>query len=257
MQWVIEEFLNRNDNGLRMERALNELNVDYMLVNLDNGLRVIDKETRSPLENSQSTLEKFMEKETIIYGSKRMENLVYEYNIYPGMYKNESFEYDEFVSELGNLMLNDDMEIGLMKDLKVTEVSFIRPVENSKLFTGQVVDRETFSELQSVHYKSTERIMISPIKEIDKEYRVFVVDGKCVTGSSYVINGIYNADEAINDDIVNFVEQVHSRFPISKAYVIDIAKVGNDYKVIEYNNINTSGLYGGDEFKLVKAIECL
>lgn len=45
-----------------------------------------------------------------------------------------------------------------------------------------------------------------------------------------------------------------NQFPLAQAFVIDIAETNNGFKVIEYNNMNTSGLYDCDEILLVQAI---
>lgn len=258
MKWIIEEFWNINNNSLRIESALRRLNIDYLIVNLSSGIRVIDKKSRVPLDNSDEIIEKFCkDEEVIVYGSKKMEDLVYRLRIYPGMYKNDSFEYDYFVERLGNKMLNHDLKIGTIDELEITAETFIRPVDNSKLFTGQVVDEDSFGRLKVAHKGAKDPIMISSIKDILKEYRVFVVNGKVTAGSSYVINGKYNIERHLNEEVIDFVESIHKEFPISKAYVIDIAETNIGYKVIEYNNINTSGLYGGDELKIVQAIQSL
>lgn len=45
-----------------------------------------------------------------------------------------------------------------------------------------------------------------------------------------------------------------SKFP-EKCFVIDVAKVDNNYKIVELNGLNSAGFYNIDLYKLVFDIE--
>ena len=93
------------------------------------------------------------------------------------------------------------------------------------------------------------KMIISSVKEIIAEYRIIVVDGKAITGSSYDCLTIPP------DDVMDTASIVADIWNPIDVYVVDIAKTSTGSKVIEYNQFSTSAIYACDQKKIVDAIE--
>lgn len=263
MRWLVQEFLNNSSNMFRIMKALDSLGTDYLLIKLDscNRLKVLDKETRVPLDDSNEILNRFISNEKVmVYGSKAFVEVTKEMNLEPGSFTNKNFEFDVFRNHLGNELLNDDFIIGELLDLEpIDEKFFIRPTGNTKLFSGMVITKEEFFSWQTNERRENspyigESLMICTIKEIEAEYRFFVVNQEIITYSSYKVGNNIDTSKIPSKDLIIYTQDMIDKFPLSKAFVIDVAETNSGYKVVEYNNINTSGLYGCDEISLVKKI---
>lgn len=266
MKWLVQEFLNNSSNIVRISKALEECAVEYLLirVNKNHSLSVIDKEEKIPLANSNQIIQTFIFKEKImIYGSKTFANIAKNMGLEPGSFSNENFEYEVFRRELGDELLNNEIIIGELSTLyPIAEEFFIRPTGNTKLFTGMIVNKRDFLVWQERENREDspyigQNLMIAPIQKIKVEYRFFVVNQLVITGSSYKVGDRQDCSLKPSTKIVSYVLRIVDKFPLAKAFVIDIAETENGLKVLEYNNINTSGLYGCDEVALVSAINQL
>ncbi|MBE7114350.1 DUF4343 domain-containing protein [Bacillus paranthracis] len=263
MRWLVQEFLNKGENSVRMAKALDECNTEYLLVKIeeDNTLTVLDKETKVPVEGSDGVLNNFTNGHmVVVYGSKTLSDIAKTMGLYPGTFHNENFEFDVFRGWLGNELVNHDFVCGELQELTpIADKFFIRPTGNTKLFTGQVVTREEFLDWQERENREGspyegQRLMMSPVRELLSEYRFFVVNQRVITGSSYQVNGKPDVTKPISGSLLNYVEGRVFEFWVADSYVIDVAETPDGFKVVEYNNTNTSGLYGCDEVAIVQAI---
>jgi glutathione synthase/RimK-type ligase-like ATP-grasp enzyme len=105
-------------------------------------------------------------------------------------------------------------------------------------------------------------IMMSSTKKILAEYRMFIVDGKIVSGSVYKqgtmgishlnkLNAVLSPDESV----ISITQRMIDKWQPAEAFVIDIAKTDDGLKVIEINNFNSSGFYSCDVYKIINSIE--
>lgn len=267
MKWLVQEFLNNNSsNIIRISNALDTCFVDYLLVrvNKDHSLSVIDKVKKIPLDKSEEIIQSFIFNEQVmIYGSKAFSKIAKDMKLKPGSFINDRFEFDVFQRELGNELLNNEIVIGELSTLNpLGEEFFIRPSGNTKLFNGMTVTRKDFLDWQERENREGspyigQSLMIAPLQRIAAEYRFFVVNQKVITGSSYKVGDKFDCSLKPSAAIMRYTEQIVDKFPLAKAFVIDIAETEKGLKVVEYNNINTSGLYGCDEVAIVRAINAL
>lgn len=266
MKWLVQEILNETTNILRVIKALDACSTQYLLLRLnkDNTLTVIDIESKIPLDNSDKILKEFINNEKVmVYGSKEFAKIADNMKLNPGSFANENFEFEVLHKELGVELLNNNFIIGELSSLQPTaENFFIRPTGNTKLFTGMVVSKKDFLEWQKRETRegspyTGQTLMISPLSTIRAEYRFFVVGQKIVTASSYKIGERQDISIKPSNEIIKYADKIVEKFPLSEAYVLDIAETDEGLRVIEYNNINTSGLYGCDEVAFVKAINAL
>lgn len=263
MKWMIQEFLNHNESVERMREALVRCNQEHLLVRLngDDSLTVLDAESRLPIDDSDIILDEFFSNGQITwYGSKRLDSVLRRLQVKPGSFTNENFDMAVIREEMGEELLNSDFLIGELHELEPEwDAFFIRPTGNTKLFGGMVVTKEEFHEWQERENHSDsayhgQLLMISELQEIEAEYRFFVVDGKVVTGSSYRVDGQLNTNVAPPDAVVTYAQRMVERFALADAFVIDVAETKRGLRVVEYNNLNTAGLYQCDEVAIVSAL---
>lgn len=266
MKWLIQEMLNNSENVERMRKAVENEHEEYLFVKIepDESLTVLDSKTRLPLQNSKNVLTTFLSSGNIIgYGSKKLDQIMRQLGVYPGSFSNPNFEMDRLRDEIGNELLNEGYQVGELHELEPKwERFFIRPTGNTKLFGGMTVTNAEFREWKKRESHPTspyigQSLMVSELKEIEAEYRFFVVNGSVITGSSYIVNGQRDITKKPPAEIVSYAQHMVNRFSLSTAFVIDIAKVKNGMKIVEYNNFNTSGLYHCNEIEIVRAIRLL
>lgn len=261
MKWLIQEFLNQNENVERMRKALELQGTDYLLVRLnkDASLTVLDIETRLPLDDTEDVLWEFLHDGSITgYGSKSFDKALRQLQIEPGSFSNEEFEMEEIQKRVGDELLNQEFIIGELQELHPTwKHFFIRPTGNTKLFGGMTVTQKEFQEWKErENHKDSpyigQTLMISETKEISGEYRFFVIGTKVVTGSSYRVDGELNTSLFPSNDVWNYAQKMVDRFRIADVFVIDVAETNEGLCIVEYNNFNTSGLYACDENLIVR-----
>jgi len=183
----------------------------------------------------------------------------------PGAFINENFEFSKWVQGWGkDNLLNGEAIEGNIKDIKVPiewNKLFARPSEDTKFFSGQVFERDNFvfwldkiicAEDDS---DADTSIIIAPLAEIDCEYRLFVVDGKIVTGSLYKSKDRVLYSQFIEKEALDFANKMLSVWQPDRAFAFDIALTPKGAKIIEVNNINSSGFYSANIPDLVDAIE--
>lgn len=195
----------------------------------------------------------------IPYGSCRFIELAYELG-WKGLSFNENFNYKSCI-ENRNDMLNDDyifkiaQAIDFLNSAKNQEF-FIRPSNDLKYFSGQVMlGSEAWDFLtdalaceSSGTYKLDESmdIVISYPKNIQMEWRYFIIDRKIVSGSIYRQHGQLILSEEKDPDVLKEAQTFADRWLPSDCVVMDLALVDGELKVIEFNCINGSGFYDHD-----------
>ena len=142
---------------------------------------------------------------------------------------------------------------------------FVRPITDSKYFSGRVFDAQEFANWQAAicapdakpigSLSAETEIQISPLVQIYAEYRFWVVQGAIVTQSLYKrgTQVIYSAD--VDERVSHFVRQRIQEWAPHQAFVIDACDCEHGLKIVEINTINSSGFYAADVQRLVLALE--
>ena len=264
MKWLIQEFLNHNASVETMMEGLESEGRDFLFVRLnkDDSITVLDKKSRVPLDDGEEIFNAFIESGCVIgYGSKRFDATLRRMNVHPGSFMNERFEMSYIRERVGDELLNPEFLVGELQDLNPEwETFFIRPTGGTKLFGGMVVSRSDFQEWQDRenHTGSNYReqtLMMAPLKDIEAEYRFFVVDGKVVTGSSYRVAGKLDITHVPPVEVARHAQAMVDKFQIAQAFVIDIAETNEGMKIVEYNCFNTAGLYRCSPRDIIRAVE--
>lgn len=229
-------------------------------------------------------IEDFLKKKFIIddilifHGSLQHGRGVARTSYYPGIYLTlENYECYKYYGYFGYLLLNYDyLMMGLNDVLRQkdfifetfgTDKIFIRPSNGYKSFPGQILPKENFEFELDVLKKSyggldlDQLVLVSPIQEIDEEYRFIVVDGKVVSGSLYMDKNNRKSWSAYYDRLCEdkkafeFAEQLVKLYQPDKAYTLDVCKLpSGEYKMLEVNSFCCGSMYGNDYEKVVNAV---
>jgi len=175
------------------------------------------------------------------------------------------FDHDTFTYEAAlknrSDMLNDNVitakeAVEFLRTRPTNEDWFIRPSQDLKHFSGQVIGAkecvdwfgDAMRSDMSGTYKIDDDLMVvlSRPKNIQAEWRWFVVGGKVVSGSLYRAHG--QMRQEANTDLAVHVEaqKMADKWLPSPCCVMDLALVDGEMMVIEFNCINSSGFYAND-----------
>lgn len=270
MHWVLEKGL--EDFGYQcLIQALKRLDIPHTIVKVVPAQDILlpeDFDTFSTeITNEHNVV---IDAEKIFpFGTMGLSRIAVERNWKPGSLFNEEFTFENWSQGFGlENLLNSESKV-----LKVSDslddyphdVFFIRPCEDDKAFSGTVVSKEDFLKWQKTIIEIDDqrsklnkdtRITVAPYKQIKTEARMFVFDGKVVTGSYYKFGAKVRYEEVKDDDpVIDYTNKVVEHYQPAKAFVVDIALTEDGYKVIEINNINSVGLYHANVYKFIEATE--
>lgn len=204
---------------------------------------------------------------TFFYGSTTLiHNVQHQLNPRGVFFNPQAFTIESALKNLGDRLLGCDGEITTMaefasRDLLGTEW-FIRPNNDDKSFCGRVIPfdefkewNEKFQKFDNVTLNEETKILVSPPKIIQREWRNFIVDGYVVASSLYKEYGVLRKSrQQVPIEMISFVQECIGRFQPSDLFVIDVAMVADQFRVIECNCINSSGFYDVDKKLLFAAI---
>ena len=143
------------------------------------------------------------------------------------------------------------------------EEYFIRPSLDDKQFSGTVMKPkeiiEWFKSMMesgpgSYYMHPDTDIVISVPKNIQAEWRWFIVDGKIISGSMYRAHGQMQLKHETDPQVVKEAQLLADIWLPCDCVVMDTALVGDEVKVLEFNNINSSGFYDHDISAVFDAI---
>lgn len=206
------------------------------------GVKVINMLSTGKVENiNQLTLEKL--KESISYDFSNFDQKVYSKLDLPLL--NNSAVYEKFES-LKNKIFDRDM--------------FIKPSSDLKCFTAGILKAGTNIEdyILSTHYQKgykDETILLDEVKSPGTEFRFVCFGNEAIAGSSYLKDGKLKLDEKVDKELLSIASEFAKLYNPSDIFVMDLAKKGNDFKIVEYNCWNASGLYNIDMVKLFEQVE--
>jgi hypothetical protein len=139
---------------------------------------------------------------------------------------------------------------------------FIRPNADTKTFSGRVM---SFSQIKAwgeqivgsndIELSLESLVFVSSPKKIDKEWRNFIVDGKVISSSRYLVGGELNVSpNDIPSDMIDFVHDRCQEFTPHQIFVMDVSLFEKKYYILECNCFNGTGFYANDISKIIKAI---
>ncbi|MFZ6712910.1 ATP-grasp domain-containing protein [Undibacterium sp. TC9W] len=247
MHWVIQRRIFKPGNYDLLIQALDSLEVAYTSVTIKPGTYDLEPDVN-------------LTGKVYVCGAIKLARIANERGWLPGSLLNENFNFNVWQQHLGSELLNHAVGTGKLADIDTTRYKqfFIRPMEDNKAFDGTVIDNEMLADWRSDPAKNNLLkldVMVSPVKDIYREYRLFVVNGRVVTGSLYKMAGRPQVSADLDDEVLMYAQTIISKWTPAQAFVMDVCLSEDSYKVIEFNNINSSGFYASDVLKYVDAIQ--
>lgn len=259
MYWILQENLHNERAFKELISQLERQETQYQLVKVIPfvGEIVPDVEVEGPV---------------FVIGATSMSRVAKRKGWLPG-YIDENLDYRKLMYNYGDHMLNAKGLILPFGDIVPGNIGMdrfhLRPIVDSKSFTGTVFDIDEFIEWQAkvkainedensmTSLKYNDLVVASPLATIHAEYRFYVVDGKVITGSLYKQgNTVYYASD-IDDSVYDFAQRIVNTWAPNRAFALDIADTPDGYKVIEINSINSAGFYACDMGKFVNAVNSM
>lgn len=255
LKWVIQKNLIKTKVLQDFRDAFNQLDIDHEEV------EVIPFSNELPL----ITPSQF----NIFYGSTTlMLNAYTNQNYKLGVFYNpDKFSVSAYLKEWGKKMLNSDGQTLPFKEFITTLVStkpawFLRPNADDKSFAGMIMQTEDIIEwynkvltIDNPKLNENTLIFVSETKSIYKEWRNFIVDGKVIDSSRYMLNGeLRISKEDCPNEMIDFVNHSASIYSPHDIFVMDVAQTSEGFKIIECNCFNGTGFYGHNIKTIVGSI---
>lgn len=206
----------------------------------------------------------------IPYGSTSLTNIGYAKYNWSGLhfslatfnYEAADFNRDDMLN--ANSVMRLDAAIEFLSWQHKDDVWFVRPSEDLKQFTGTIVSskegHDWFKDMMecatSGTYKLepyTKVVVARPIN-IDAEVRCFVVGGKVVSASTYRVAGELQTNRISDLNEIELYQNLADVWLPNPCCVMDIAYIGDELKVIEFNCINSSGFYSCNKKSIFDAL---
>lgn len=256
MHWIIQNNIYNEEGFHSLISTLETLGLPYSIHRCIPFVGTLDPEPQPTQDR------------VIVMGSYTLAREAIKRGWNPGVFLNGNFNYSLQELNWGNLMINSDHEIHCFAQVPPQEQPFfIRPTLDSKSFTGEVMDWPSFVEWRDRVLKLTPEdnpmikwdteVLISSVKEIFAEYRIWIVDKKAVAWSQYKIGTrkLKNYIPDVDPRIREFAEKAAEIWSPHRAYVMDIFETENGLFIGEVNNLNSAGFYAANMGKLIMALE--
>ena len=273
MLWVIQNNLFNEAGYARFVEALERLGLEYITVKpVPFTNKLLPHDFDSATQDFEDTEEPFIDpnQKIMAFGATSLTRISQSKGWIPGTYLNDNFDFEVWRDGFGaDNVLNSDAVIGPVHSIANVhnhDHVFVRPTLDTKAIAGTVMSKYDFEDwyLQVgqieeepflVLHKNTEMI-VSSVKEIYSECRLFVVNGNVVTASMYKFGNTVRGDADVDDRFIRFVQKLTMGvWTPADAFVIDVADTPDGLKVIEINNINSAGYYAADVQKIIMALE--
>jgi hypothetical protein len=253
MYYVVQQDLFKKDRYFVLLEVFKKLKLDHELVKFVPFVADIEFVTNR--------------KDVFVFGSANMARAASKYKWVPGSMCNANHDFEVYAKYYGEYMLNYDGVVMEFTDPVPGNFPFIffaRPTKDTKVFSGQLFTadswkeyvEECISEKMASRVKKETKVLLAPVKSTEQEVRCWIVDGKVVTASRYKL-GERTLTENYDDEdhFVQFALKMADIYQPAKAFVMDVCLSGGQYKIVEINCINCSGLYEANMWKLVNALE--
>lgn len=264
--WLLEEAM-FEENGVMesVQAAIAAQGMKYKVINF-----------RPFGGNTDELLELYAPDECVLtYGSLGLSRRVRTWaNWVPGAWCNfDNFECVKYYNYLGKYLLNENYimlpygEFRRQKDFLLQTLSqdgtlFVRPSSGDKLFAGTLIKAETYDldvEKMGFYDVPDESVcVVASPRNIQKEWRLVVVDKQVVAASLYKEIGLVKLREGCPEAVKAFGNEVANVWQPDPAFVLDICETKDgDLRLLELNSFSSSGLYVCDKPAIVEAAAAL
>jgi hypothetical protein len=199
---------------------------------------------------------------TMLYCSTELASLAASWDTFrPGVYHREEWFNPTNWRGKRSDILNDNLREITVRELRdrwVDEPTFVKSVRVKKL-TGMVIEPvkqdKDYWIIEHSDLDGNEILVAGPAIRLEREWRFFAVNGDVVTGSTYRKDGYRSIFHPVSAAAWDHARDAVKEWMPNPTIVIDIARTDKgEYKVIEFNCVNSSGVYNSDAGKLVDAL---
>lgn len=252
LKWVVQHNLFNEDGYVRLIESLEHLDQDYDIVKVIPFSHELVPDIDYPKDQK-----------IIVMGSDSLIKVSQKKGWWPGAFTNDNFDHRAWVKAFGDDLLNYDAEVMRFGDVtppKNDDAFFIRPALDFKIFAGTVITPDNFRTWQekAVAYGDTlnadTMVVVAPYRKILQEFRFFVVNRKIVASSMYKLGDRVTSSIDIDRDALWRATGFMNRWHPAYAYVMDIARTPDGFKLIEFNCINGSGFYACNTTEIVSSL---
>lgn len=249
MYYIIQKNTFNEENYDNLISIINRYSIDYEIVDVWPFIDEVEFITKR--------------KDVFVFGGLKLSRLGKKYGWIPGSLLNSNHDYRVYSKFYTNNLLNYDSKVQKIFEKITDDVFFARPCEDNKIFTGKVYTLEEWNEYinqiqtngHSTLITTETEIQISSVKEIQKEFRFWIVGDDVVTASQYKIGNWVNYSEIVDDGAYEFCKQMIKLYKPAEAFVMDICLIDDEYKIIEIGCINSCGFYKSNMNKLIESLE--
>jgi len=250
--------------------------VQFNMINEEQLLKIKDAVSKYPHEyvsvlpfsHEIKADEPLIGSDYIPYGSTLLVKLADELKWKGSYFDKSKFNYVESLKNRDD-MLNDNImtaeeAVKFIRQQDQEKDWFIRPSEDLKIFSGMVMNGRECSDwlVDAISMDSSQaqglgpktEVVICKPKDIQAEWRWFVVNRKVVSGSMYRLRGQMKQERELHPKIIQEAQAMADKWLPHDNCVMDLALVDNVIKVIEFNGINASGFYDNDVEAVFDAI---
>jgi len=267
MHWILQLGLEAGHAEEAIIQALQELELPHSCVNVVPFSHELNPDPGEP------------EGKVVVYGGTVLRRIAQSRSWSPGYYWNDAnFDFRAWKTHWGEHLLNADSVVAHLEDVdEIDEHIFIRPTTSDKVFTGGVFSWDEFvvwrdgilsgrADQDSADARADTLVAYAPAKYIDQECRFFVADSKIAAASFYRLSAWEQFSSVhtrvpfygtpwYDPTMEQFVLGRIAEWQPHKAFVMDIARVDDSYKIIEINAYNSSGIYECDPKRIISAVE--
>lgn len=258
MQWLLQEF----EDTQKLSEALDRLELPYTWHKVVPFVGEFIPEPVVPDPNA-----------VVFFGSYSLWRHAEAHGYWPGVFKIEPFVHQEAWHPY--LLNGADALFLTLRDIPETlkddgKLWFVRPVGDAKEEAGKVKSTEEIiataknvlaldiEDIPGGSLRHDTKLMLTEPVRIEKEWRLWAVDGQIVTYSLYKEGRRVVYRHEIDDDALAFAQRMVDLNPgYARAYVIDVCKTADGLKLLETNCLNAAGFYAADLVKLAVAIDGL
>jgi hypothetical protein len=186
----------------------------------------------------------------------------------PGAWCNpDNLDCAAYYAHFGPFLLNQRYEILAARDaveqrdrlfdtFTSDDEVFIRPTDCGKLFVGRIVSRDEFRDaLWPARHVSDTRVLVAPVKEIEREWRLVVAGDRIVAGSQYAVAGAKAIEPGFPQRVREFVEKMldQVRWRPDPIFMLDVCESKGRLWLVELNGFSCSWLYACNFTAVVSA----
>lgn len=174
------------------------------------------------------------------------------------------FTNENCLNQWKSFCLNNNARIVSAKQIIDTfeeDEYFMRPIDDKKSFTGGVFKPSQIKKLmeryvgyENNEFKEDSKVIVSKIKNIKREWRNIVIDGKIISSSLYRENGVHIEKMGIPPDVEAFCRAALFVYNPAKAFVLDVCELEDgSFAIVEFGCIHNCGFYQSDMPKVMEA----